>query len=234
LREIYNYNDILEKINYKEKMENLSMHFCRIYDDNLSYIFNNFLNLKILKLDYIESSLSDIKKLKMLTYLSITINGNNLKYLCEIKKLRILCLTLCFGVDDDNIQYLGKFKNLTSITLDDPYLSDSCDHIRYICQNEFLVSVTLRNICLTNRSIDILIRKNLKKLYMSTCPSIGRKYYLECFKDSIERIKYLDLKMKCFSWNLDDNAWTTINYLKNNIEKFNFESFDPFKLNLMD
>jgi hypothetical protein len=219
LDNIDNCDQIITKLNCKN-IEHLSIISCfDLSNKSLSYIFDNFLNIKILEIDLCEDcSLKKIKNLKMLENLKITISeyeDMNIKYLYKIKSLKILHLEINSPVCC--INYLGKFDNLTSITIVDQYGNED-SFVSYIVKNPLLEYITLEGLSLISSDIELLANKKIKKMVLNDVLMIGNDRCFVSLKNNIEKFK--DVEIKCFACFLSQSDKNIVEFVKKNIKNF--------------
>jgi hypothetical protein len=179
-----------------KKIKYLSIKYC-VNSKVTDHIINNFLNLKTLRLIGFCGSLEAIKNLQFLEKISIDIHDSyNLKYLTQIKNLKKLHLLVFCTIDLDSAQYLGKFKNLISLNFNNQTMMY---HYAGILIEHICKNDSLKFISLSHVCID----SNSLKLLIDK---------------NLENLSLYDCKF--------NDVFDCLNFLKNNIEKIKYFSFD--------
>jgi hypothetical protein len=183
-----------------KNINELVINSCSIFDNSLHHL-GIMTNLKaltiidyglIIRLVLSSECLQYIANMEKLEYLHLScryMTKDNLEYLINLTKLK--CIKLCFSngyTMGDNLKYLYKMKQLTSLSI----TIDECDKLHGI---NYLVNLNLQelyliNFCLTIDNIKIIATLNLRKLTLHNCiiPYNGLKYLEKC-----KNLQYLDL-----------------------------------------
>jgi hypothetical protein len=213
------------------KIEKLRIESDRIHNTSLYHIFDNFLDLKILRISkiYDDNTLKNIKNLSKLEKLVLDLDGrgDNLKYLRELDNLKILEVYLSRNFDANSFEYLEKFDHLKKMTINDintEYFF-SKNYINNIIKNDHLESIVLCDTYIDSTYIKLLIAKNLKKLHLNWCCLIDTSDCFIVLKQNIENVKNFEFDVYAEGDNTEIINIDIINYLKSNIKYFEFFGF---------